>query len=206
MRLVRSSLVSLGVVLASSSVAVADFKWQTVSLDNNPAFTVDVPAISADTYKPGKGAPTGELMVLELASLKTELTCHLNRSAYAKGVTASSLAKTLISSERNSMCNVRGKEGVLTIESNLLTSNNVWAGECAVSYTDPKAASYADPKEKKPGRIFSVTKIAAPGAIYELRCEVGAGSLHEATSEWVESWSAMAAHVRNSLHLPKTQK
>lgn len=202
MHIPKSAAAVVIVLVTVAGAADADFKWQTVSLDNNPAFTIDVPAISADTYKPDKGAPKGELMVLELASPKSELACHLSRSAYAKSITASSLAKTLMSSERNSMCNVRGKEYVLTIESNLLESNGAWAGECAVGYTDPNAVSYSNPHEKNPGRIFSLTKIAAPGAIYELRCEVGAGSQHAAVSEWVGSWSYTVAHIRDSLRLP----
>ena len=66
MRLVRSSILSGGLLLAFASVAAADTDWQTIQTAGDSDITMDIPAgvDQVSSVDPGKG----ELMAFFAAS------------------------------------------------------------------------------------------------------------------------------------------
>lgn len=197
MRFVRSSILGAGALLAFSSVAAADGDWQTVSLEDDPGITIDVPAVVGKDYLPDdKHREQGDVMFFAVTTDNGgDLSCLLSRTKYGKMLGPKDAAAKLASATRNLLCT--GGDGAVNItvgESRSLISNGFPAGECAASYTDSK--------DKNSGWISSVLAVAAPQAFYQLTCEVRTVSQDQAQAEWVLHWSGEVAHIRQSLHLP----
>ncbi len=198
MQILRSSFLSAGLLLGLSSVASADSDWQTVSLDNDSDFTIDVPLVVGDAYKPTQDAAQGDLMFFAVTSDGDDVTCLLTRFPYEKDTNQQKFAAVLASSSRDAMCTFDDKKNTDIGESKSLTSNGLQAAECAAAYTDPK--------EKRPGWVSSVTMIAAPNNVYQLSCDINADDQAEATASWVATWSDFVGHIRDSLHLPAAER
>ncbi|MDE2162401.1 MAG: hypothetical protein KGL56_01025 [Alphaproteobacteria bacterium] len=198
MQILRSSFLSAGLLLGLSSVASADSDWKNVSLDNDPDFTIDVPSVVGDDYKPGQTADKNDVMFFAITSDNEDVTCLVTKFPYEKDTTQQKFAAVLATSSRDAMCQFDGKQGLDIGESKSLTSNGLQAGECAAAYTDPK--------EKRPGWVSSVTMIAAPNNVYQLSCDINADDQAEATASWVATWSDFVGHIRDSLHLPAAER
>jgi hypothetical protein len=197
MRFFRSSILSAGLLLAFSSVAAADSDWQTVSLDNNPDFTIDVPAVVGTDYLPEKDAEKGDLMFFATKMDGSGgMFCMLNRKDYDKELGPQQTAAALATKARDLLC-ASGNTDISVEESESSTSNGFPAGRCAVSYTEAG---------DNPGWVSTVLAVATPHAMYQLRCEVHADSQANAETYWRDTWSGQIAHIQQSLHLPASEK
>jgi len=195
MRHLAAVLLGGGFLLLTPGIAGADTDWQTVTLDNNPDFTIDVPNVVADNYKPGeKYTKQGDLMFIALTTdSQGDLDCMLSGSRYSKKLPHKDAVAKLSSPVREVLCTSDRKD-VDVGESESLTSNGLPASRCAASYTDSS--------EKQPGTLVSVLAIAAPHKFYLLTCNLHAESKDEAQAEWVLRWSDEVKHIQQSLHLP----
>jgi hypothetical protein len=199
MRFFRLSILSAGLLLAFSSVAAADGDWQTVSLDNNPDFTIDVPAVVGDDYRmDAKNLAKGNLAYFSVVTEHSGgMFCMLSRSPYDDKMNAQQAAEKLKTSTRDVLCSAGDNMTNVTVgESESLTSNGFPAGRCSASYTSTSAS------EKDKGWVESVMMVAAPDALYQLNCELHTDSQDEATAQWVLRWADDIHHIQQSLHLP----
>ncbi len=202
MRLLRSSFLSAGMLLAFSSVAAADSDWQTVSLDGDPDFTIDVPAVVGKDYLPSAKNRAGGLLMGYLVSTDHwgELYCGVNRVSYSDlKSTRAEIIEKLKAGLGQIFCHGDEKAtNVTDKESTTLTSNGFVASRCRSSYTEPG--------EKKPGNVYSMLIVAAPNNLYEVACTTTSDTQSDAEVAWEVEWSGDAAHVQDSLHLPAREK
>ena len=195
MRLLRSSILSTGLLFAFASVAVADADWQTIQAAGDPGITIDIPAgVPQETsVDPSKG----ELMAFFAASSHGDetLQCFLNREAYSETMNRQAWDAALASSKISLLCENSGAtiSRYEADSSQSTTSNGYSAATCVGAYTDSR--------EKLPGIVTSTLTIAAPDAIYVLTCNAGATDQDEAIAAWMVDWKDSVAHMQASLHL-----
>jgi hypothetical protein len=194
-------LVGSAILAIFSTTAVADSEWQTVSLDNNSSFTIDVPAVVGKDWLPSaEQRKQGELMFFVATTDSSgRLDCLLNETNYDKKFLRKDvIARLAISSSRDLLCTGNGFSNADVRESESLTSNGYPAGACAASYTD---SSY-----RLPGQLVSTLAIAAPHKWYVLTCTVYDDSQADATAHWTSRWSNEVKHIQRSLRLPAREK
>ncbi len=200
MRIFGKIVIAAGVLCAFTASARADEDWKTVTLGNDPDFTIEVPAIVADDYVPPKPSKMNLLIIALEIKAHGKMDCPLIGMRYPKNTTAKQFGEKLATTAREVWCRQYSKTvsnwGVY--DSNSFTSNGLSAASCT--------SSYIDSSEKLPGTIESVTVIAAPKRAYNLTCTVHDESQDDAEFDWMEAWSDDVAHLQQSLHLPASEK
>lgn len=188
-----------GAATLLAQTAAAETTYTTVRLDNNPDFTIDVPAVVADKYKPTKAeASKSELMFFAVTTDDSgDLDCLLSGNRYSKELPRKMAISKLASTVRDVLC-TSGREDASVGESEALTSNGYPSGRCAASYTKTG--------EKDPGRVESVLAVAAPHRFYLLTCTLRSSSEDFAKTDWITGWSDEVKHIQQSLHLPPVAK
>jgi hypothetical protein len=186
--------------IAVIAAAKADTDWVTVKLAGKPDVTIDVPAIVAHEYLPGKKAAKSDLMFIALTTQSNgDYSCMLSRHAYSKDFPRRAAEQSLNSAARDALCGALPGQSDNTLEkSEYLTSNGYAAGHCT--------ASYIEHENKQPGQVIDLLAVAAPEGFYQLTCTGSDDSLEDARVMWGARWTGYAEHMRNSLHLPKKAK
>jgi hypothetical protein len=195
MRRIRSVVLGAAGAVAFSCVASADSGWQVVSLDNNPAFTIDIPASVGMDYR-GEENEVLNFSVADNSSSIVE-SCTMAYFPYGQDFTRDDAIKVL--GEKAKLCRGSAQETNAVIEHfGSATSSGAPAAQCIASYTDTRDAL--------PGTMFTTFYIAAPDRVYNLRCSVSAGSQDAARAAWKAEWSSAVAHILKSLHLPAAER
>lgn len=193
----RLAAAALAALLMSVAAASAEDRWKTVTLDDNPDFTVSIP-LKVDDYGGGKKSKDGNLMFFAVtASGHGGLTCIAARDAYPKDAPREKFAAALATDRRQVFCKQNGATvgGASIGGSTSFDHNGSQAAECTTSYTDSA--------EKLPGRVESEMVIAAPGNVYLLTCVSEDEDQDTAEYEWAALWEDIVRHVQKSFHLPK---
>jgi hypothetical protein len=188
------TLAIAGTVMVAT-VALADEKWKTVTLDGNPDFTVSIPA-AVDDYSPGK--TEGALMFFSVtAGGHGGLTCMAWRTAYPKEAPHDKFAPGLATNMRDNFCQGNGGtiSGVEIGGSTSFVHYGSQAAECTASFTDSK--------EKLPGRVDSQMVVASSAHAYFLTCMTEDEDQDTAEFEWARFWEEIVRHIQKSFHTPK---
>ncbi|MDE1985061.1 MAG: hypothetical protein KGL56_01030 [Alphaproteobacteria bacterium] len=198
MGVLRSSVLSGGLLLVLCGTAAADSDWQTVSLDNDPSFMIDVPSAAGGNYLPSKDDKDG-LMSFEVASGNAPpLDCYLGRSGYDGGSSFETLLANIAASAGKVMCSTRDDATNITvIDYNAQTLNGRPAASCVLSYTDPA--------EKQQGAVEAIMVVATRKNIYSLACGIYAETQDQAEKGWHADWAGTVEHIQQSLQLPKSE-
>ena len=202
MGVLRSSILSGGLLLALCCTASADSDWQTVSLDNDPDFTIDVPTFIGNDYKPdAKSLADGELMFYAATS-KTwgDMYCSVYRVDYSKyKMSRDDFVAKLAAGAGAVLCMVGDKaSGYENMGSKSLASNGLPASLCTASFTASG--------DEDPGQVVSVLLVAGRSHAFEVQCEHDTDTQQNAEGDWSYFWVEDATHVQQSLHLPKSEQ
>lgn len=201
MRLHGPTLLGGGLLLlVFCDAALADDEWQTVSLDNNPKFTIDIPAKAGSNYKPDK-AKADQSALLQFGIETDEgggLICFLNRYSNGAKANTKKLRDLLLSRRRDALCDDDTATNLTIIDSDSLTIDGLPAGECVASYTDINSPLH--------GRVRNPLEIVAANTHFLLTCSYVATSLDEATAPWASRWHEKVKHIQQSLHVPASEK
>jgi hypothetical protein len=199
MKSLRLFLVGGALLLASSGLALADDEWQTVSLDNNPKFTIDIPAKVGADYKPKqKNAAQGQLFSFAMPADSGGLVCVMSRFKAGKPEDEKKFRAMLASPRRNVLCDDDDATNLTLSGSNSLTVDGQPAGECVVNYSYDNSSL--------PGRVTNTTEISGAKHHYQLTCNYLDSSQAEATAAWVAQWSDKVKHIQQSIRLPASEK
>ena len=201
MGVLRTTILSGGLLLVLCGTAAADSDWQNVSLDNDPDFTIDVPAVVGKDYLPKADLRADGLLMGYLVTSDHwgDAWCGVERMKYSDlKVTRAQMIEKLNAGLGRVLCGGDEKStNVTDIESTSLTSNGFVASRCTSSYTETG--------DEKPGKVFSMLAVAAPNNLYEVACTTTSDTQSDAEAAWTDQWSPDAAHVQQSLHLPKSE-
>ncbi|MBU6299230.1 MAG: hypothetical protein KGJ79_13725 [Alphaproteobacteria bacterium] len=201
MGVLRSSILSGGLLLVLCCAAAADSDWQTVSLDNDPDFTIDVPSVVGKDYLPdASGRANGDLMEFQMGNKADGyLFCSLNRSALDTPAVRQGIIDELNATKGGDLCTpLEGASATKTLGSRTLTVNGQPAASCAMSFVAANA--------KPPGMVLSEAAVAGPGALYVVTCNVRDTTQAKAEADWRTGRAALAAHIHQSLRMPKAAR
>lgn len=201
MRVARSAILGGGLLLAPCCAASADSDWQTVSLDNDPDFTIDVPTFIGNDYKPDtKSRADGQLMFYD-ATAKSwgDMYCSVYRVDYSADkmsrdnfiakLAAGAGAALRMVGDKTSGCDDMGSKS--------LTSNNLPASLCTTGLTVSG--------DKDPGQVISVVAVADRNHVFQVQCAHDTDTQENAKGDWAHYWINDVTHVQQSLHLPKSE-
>lgn len=179
--------------------AAADTDWQTVSLDGNPDFTMDLPAFATDYQPKAEDAAKGTLMhFTSETGDEGALSCILSRFPNEKGLSAKKQRAMLKTSDRDVLCSDDEAANLTIGGSESTTVDGLPAGDCVASYTNNNSEFH--------GWVMNPTMIIARKSHFLLTCYYVTDSQDEATAKWVLTWSKVAAHMQQSLHIPKNER
>jgi hypothetical protein len=191
-------LVAIATCLSVSGAA-ADSDWQTVSLNGNPDFTIDLPTATTD-YTPDP-ADAAEGMLMNFA-IQTDdggaFTCALNRVVNDKQYTPKIQRSFLKTTKRNALCSEDGATGLTIGGSEATTVDGLTAGDCVASYYKSNSDLH--------GWVMNPTMIVGTKSYYLLTCYYATDSQDEATARWVMTWHAKAQHIQQSLKIPANER
>ncbi len=202
MRTYLVAVVAIGAFVASSSAANSAGAWQTVSLDNNPDFTIDVPTVVGSDYLPGAKSRAGGQLMFYVVTWKPwgGMYCSVYRLNYSDfNMNRDTFVARLAAGAGDVLC--AGEDSMTNrddMENRTLTSNGLPASLCTVGY--------ADPGQKDGGSIISVLAVAGKQHAFEVQCGHNADTQEDAEGNWEYTWTKDATHVQQSLHLPPSEK
>jgi hypothetical protein len=195
-----SVVVALLAVTALASAALAqDIAWKTVSLDGG--FTIDVPQIVGDRYKPDAAASTDVLMAFVVsAGAPGSMSCQLRRQPYTADFTRETLAAGLALGKAGQFCKIDGP----TItdwqlgSSDATTAEGLQAGTCLSAYSDSAVAAQ--------GHVTTMKVVAGKKNIIQLLCISEFDDKDGAVTAYAMRWNTMVTRLQESLHLPADEK
>lgn len=201
MPLLRSSLLTAAFVIGLSCTATAGSHWKRVKLNDNPHFTVDIPAEAHVVKRP----PPAIMVFREDLPGERDLVCELGRHSYdslGSGANQRLFAYGLKTDPalRRSFC-AADKEAKTTgfhlKESKFVTAGGVPAAQCVSDYTES-----GGPKARR-AISNGILVVAGARSIYVLDCTVFSSTQRGAWNGWKSYGSKVFTHVQRSLHLPK---
>jgi hypothetical protein len=175
--------------------AVAANAWQSVSLEGNPAFTVDIPASAGKDYVPDDASRAqGMIMYFSLDTKDSgAIGCGLNAIGYAAFAKRDDVTTQMFIKPGYFCDSAVDSPGARKLLASTAVSNGSPAEVCATSFTKGAGAN---------GYIWSSFSVAAPDRLYHLNCVVNAASQDTAEKTWGTTWAQFAAHVQQSIRLP----
>jgi hypothetical protein len=191
------------VLLYAGATTAEDADWKTVSLDDNPNFTVSLPKV-VSSYLPAAELRNQLVMRFDVRMEETHMYCGLLRwrmvgGNYAgmPGASFDVMKAKFATAARNSICSSNEeKSSNPSLEySESKTHQGFPAAECATSYTVAV--------EDLPGRVDHTLAIATPNALYSLACTVESASQEDAVGDWEVGWVDVIGHINESLHVPE---
>ena len=196
----RAVLVGAAIVLAVGAVSAQDdVSWKTVTLEGG--FTIDVPMVVGEHYKPESSAPRDLLMAfLVSAGDPGTMSCQLRRQPYTADFTREILAAGLGLGRAGEFCKIAGD----TIQdwqlgnSEISTTDGVQAGTCLAAYTDSSRQAQ--------GHVVTMKVVAGKKNIYQLLCLSEYDDKDGAVTAFATRWSAMVTRLQESFHLPAEEK
>ena len=196
MRFLMPGLASTIIFAAFAGTAVADADWQTVSLDNNPEFTIQVPAKVGNNYVPTKNdKDQGGLMAFTVRQGDEYWGCWLSRLPYAADFSRKTAIEHLNVQARVCQAFNPGATNLQVMHYARRTINGWPAAGCLFSYTVAK--------DRAPGGTNENLLVAAPNSAYLLLCLARTRSQNDAQKRWPATWAGPIQHIQQSLHLPK---
>jgi hypothetical protein len=184
--------------LVAGAALAQDIPWKTVALDGG--FSIDVPAMVGEHYKPDAAAKDVLMSFLVSAGAPGTLSCQLRRQPYTAEFTRETLASGLKLGRAGAFC----KNDGATIHdwqlgsSDAATTDGVQAGTCLSAYNDTSAQAQ--------GHVVTMKVVAGKQNIYQLLCISEFDDKDGAVTAYAMHWSPLVTHLQESLHLPAEEK
>ena len=184
--------------LVAGAALAQDIAWKTVALDGG--FSVDVPAIVGEHYKPDAAAKDVLMSFLVSAGAPGTLSCQLRRQPYTADFTRETLASGLKLGRAGEFC----KNGGAAIHdwqlgnSAASTTDGVQAGTCL--------SAYSDTSRQAQGQVVTMKVVAGKQNIYQLLCINEFDDKDGAVTAYAMHWSPLVTRIQESLHLPAEEK
>lgn len=190
-----------------AGTAVADSDWQTVSLDGDPNFTIDVPADVGKDFVPDKDhRDAGFVLSFDTVAdgARTVMKCDLARQRFDNpAVTRKMIARAVGKSACVPGLDSLSSEKNISVETTRpVTLGRAPAYECLMSY---EGAPLGVPPQLSYSVQFNVG-IAGRHSFFALACVESAASRNETMAVWRSIWAAKVSHIERSLHLPKAER
>jgi hypothetical protein len=187
------------VALAATAALAQDIEWQHGTLVDG--FTIDVPAIVGEAYKPGPNQPRELLMAfLVSAGAPGTLSCQLRREPYTDELPRQTLVAGLKQKQAGAFCRISGANisDWQLGSSDAGTTDGVDSGTCL--------AAYSDSSQEAQGRVVTMKIVAGRKSIQQLLCISAFDDKDGAVTAYATRWSSVIAHLQESLHLPADEK
>ena len=184
--------------LLVGAAAAQDIAWKTVSLEGG--FTVDVPAMVGEHYKPEAAAKDVLMSFLVSAGAPGTLSCQLRRQPYTADFTRETLAAGLKLGRAGAFCKNDGPaiHDWQLGSSDASTTDGVQAGTCL--------SAFSDTSQQAQGNVVTMKVVAGKQNIYQLICISAFDDKDGAVTAYAMHWSPLVTKLQESLHLPAEEK